>query len=232
MKASSRATSRFTASSVSVCFWVLLAIPTVFAASLGYKSGAIELANAGRDDEALKLFQRHVNEFPDDSAGWNNVGVASLRASGHQQDLVRSHEQLIESAQHFRRSLALNFLPSTVDNYERVRRRLAAQHHVELPLLKNDALSVDHRSEFCDPSTNDGSTTTHCGWDPTTMSTQAISQQLHDRCQAGSVSLRVSKKERKSGLLDLHNLLSAREAMKVCGVVVFERLFRKVGSFA
>ena len=41
------------------------------------------------------------------------------------------------------------------------------------------------------------------------------------------MTFRMTKAERKSGLLDVHTLLSAREAVKACGVVVFERLFGK-----
>lgn len=198
-------------------------LPLIAALQLGYKSDAIDLAMQGKEVQAQAMFRRHTREFPDDSAGWNNLGVSIMRAALNVPG-DKGRTLLLEAEELFRRSLALRYVGSTAENYDFVRSHLSSAHQVEIPELKDTPLSIKYGTEFCDPNARGGG----CVWDPMTHTTEQVVQKLGTTCQ--NVAFRISKNERKSGLLDLETLLSARNKVRACGLAIFERLFSKVST--
>ena len=205
---------------------MLMSLPYVVV-SLGYKTLAIDLAKEGKQQEAHEWFQRHTQEYPGDALGWNNLGVSSMRAGMDAENPTVARDLLLKAKDAYRRSLALRYADSTAENYEYVRTKLAQHFDHFIPKLADDELAQKYSSSFCDPLSAKASSSP-CGWDPMNLSTEQVTQAIDRLCR--SPKIKISKSERKSGLLDLNKLLSAREKLKVCGVVTFERLFTKVSS--
>jgi hypothetical protein len=156
---------------------LLSALQQNCAAGLGYTSDAIELANAGREPEALFLFQKHAEQFPHDGPGWNNLGVATMRAGLREVSgsSIRARELLLEAAQHFKRSLALNYGVSAAGNYRSVQINLSSRFQENVPELANDSLAVRHPSQFCnEAAVVSADDVDACGWDPLKVSTAAV----------------------------------------------------------
>eukprot|EP00750_Incisomonas_marina_P010243 INCI16256.2.p1 GENE.INCI16256.2~~INCI16256.2.p1 ORF type:complete len:353 (+),score=54.69 INCI16256.2:573-1631(+) len=203
---------------VGIFLVITALVPLVSALQLGYKSDAIELAMQGQEVQAQSMFRRHTREFPDDSSGWNNLGVSVMRAALNVPG-DKGQTLLLEAAELFRRSLALRYVSSTTENYDFVRSHLSSAHQVEISELKQTPLALKYSTEFCDPNKRG------CIWDPMQYTTEQVVQKLDATCE--HVAFRISKNERKSGLLDLETLLSAREKIRTCGLAIFERLFSK-----
>ena len=134
----------------------------------------------------------------------------------------------MEASECFRRSLALSYRPAAIDNFNLVRDHLAQHLHVEIPFINRDPLHLYYPSEFCDPEEPglDSSDPSSCNWDPINVSVRQMTHKIEATCQA--TNLRISRKERQSGNMELDTLLHARSLVRTCGVVVFERLFSKV----
>lgn len=190
----------------------------------GTMQEAIQLAKSGNHAEATSLFRAHTSMFPDDSRGWNNLGVSLMQGGMLNTNRTMGKNALLEAVQSFRRSLAIIFDEQGVSNYNAVRNNLAAHYNIELPLITSDFLAQHHPTEFCDPTnTRPGH---QCGWDFGSFPNEVLTQRLHSKCS--NFSLKISRKQRQTGLLDLSTLLTARELMHTCGLVVFQRLFTKV----
>jgi len=200
--------------------WAAVTGPVACKASrMGYTTKAIELANAGRLDEAATWFKKHTVDFPEDDQGWGNWGVTQLRQASRLGG-ERGRSILLDAAESFRRSLALSVSQPSIDNFNSVRQSLSDLYQQELPDFFNDPLANSFPSEFCDPSAPP------CGWSGMQLSTEQLASKIKQECS--DVAFKITKLERKTGRIALETLLGARQALRTCGVVQLDRLFRKV----
>merc|ERR1711871_1508838 len=171
-----------------------------------YKSVGIAQSKRGDLESAIKSFRRAIVMNPDDSSGYNNLGVALMR-----QGLETDNIALLRQAEDaFTASMDILPSPSTQNNLDLVDGYLRD---------RGAKVSADQNTTEVD---SDGSSSNRT---PKRDANAMLKQRIVSACNERQIRIKVRASEQKSGALSAKKLSKAERLLELCGVVVLERLF-------
>ena len=171
-----------------------------------HKSAGIAHSKRGDLESAIKSFRRAIVINPEDSSGYNNLGVALMR-----QGIETENVALLRQAEDaFTASMDILPSPATQDNLDLVGGYLR-DRGAKMP-------ENQHETEVnADGSSPDSA--------PKRDANAILRQRIASSCNERQIRIKVRSLEQKSGSLSAKKLSKAERLLDLCGVVVLERLF-------
>jgi hypothetical protein len=176
-----------------------------------HKAAGIAHSKRGDLDSAIVSFRRAVVINPEDSAGYNNLGVALMR---HGID-IENVALLRQAEEAFQASMDILPSPATKDNLDMV----------DQYLRDRGAKSSSSSTDMAAGVGADGSTTTVSLADARKTEQALLRQRIASACNERQIRIKVRASDHKSGALSAKKLAKAEHLLGLCGVVVLERLF-------
>ena len=182
-----------------------------------FKKIGIKASKAGDHEKAVENFRKFVVIHPDDSSGYNNLGVALMR-QGVENDDIRLLQQ---SEQAFRASVDISGpSPSTQENLKMVDQYLTDRgaknnnnNNDGGNTLNSDGTEVDANGDVVSPEVQ------------RKQKHEVLRQRINSACQERQLRIKARSSDHKAGRLSAKKMQKAQHLLKLCGVVIIERLF-------